>query len=269
MKYKMIISDYDGTLGVAPNNDIDKQTLDAINKFIAKGGIFSVCSGREYRSIRKICTEQGLKGLVVSFQGARIHDIETGERLYSNGLKRDIAKEVLQAVKEYKLSPIIYTEERFYITEHNEYVERYERAVKMQGVVVDPYTLIDEKGEVCKLGWVGPDDIVVRAANELNQKFKDQGVVFNSGAECLLEAVNPNCTKGNAVRFLANHYNVPLDQVMTIGDSTNDIDLTVGEWHGVAVGDGKEELKAVAKEVTVPFSQKPVKTLIEKYCLND
>ena len=47
MKYKMIISDYDGTLGVAPNNDIDKQTLDAINKFIAKGGIFSVCSGRE------------------------------------------------------------------------------------------------------------------------------------------------------------------------------------------------------------------------------
>ena len=44
-----------------------------------KCGIFTVCSGREYRSIRKICLDQGLKGLVVSFQGARIHDLESGK----------------------------------------------------------------------------------------------------------------------------------------------------------------------------------------------
>jgi hydroxymethylpyrimidine pyrophosphatase-like HAD family hydrolase len=36
MKYKMFISDYDGTLGKAPENDIDKQTLEAINKYIEK-----------------------------------------------------------------------------------------------------------------------------------------------------------------------------------------------------------------------------------------
>ena len=33
MKYKLFISDYDGTLGVAPKNEIDSQTLSAINKF--------------------------------------------------------------------------------------------------------------------------------------------------------------------------------------------------------------------------------------------
>jgi hydroxymethylpyrimidine pyrophosphatase-like HAD family hydrolase len=79
MKYKLFISDYDGTLGEAPKNDIDAETLSAINQYVAKGGIFCVCSGREYRSIKKICLEQGLKGLVVPFQGANIHDLESGK----------------------------------------------------------------------------------------------------------------------------------------------------------------------------------------------
>ena len=83
----------------------------------------------------------------------------------------------------------------------------------------------------------------------------------------MLEAINPEYSKGNAVRFLANYYNIPLEQVIAVGDSTNDIDLITGEWHGVAVGDGKQELKAVAKEITLPFKEKPIKHLIEKYCL--
>ncbi|MBQ7236490.1 MAG: HAD family phosphatase [Clostridia bacterium] len=94
------------------------------------------------------------------------------------------------------------------------------------------------------------------------------GVKFNSGAKCLLEAINPDCGKGVAVKFIANYYNIPLEKVLAVGDSTNDIDLLVGPWHGVAVGDGREELKAVADEVTVPFREKPVKLLLEKYCLD-
>ena len=67
--------------------------------------------------------------------------------------------------------------------------------------------------------------------------------------------------------FLSKKYGVPLEKIIAVGDSTNDIDLIKGEWHGVAVGDGREELKAVAKEITVPYKDKPIKTLLEKYCL--
>ena len=69
------------------------------------------------------------------------------------------------------------------------------------------------------------------------------------------------------MEFLAEHYGVPLDKVMTVGDSTNDIPLLNGEWHGVAVGSACPELKEVAKEITVPFEEEPIKRLIEKYCL--
>ena len=52
-----------------------------------------------------------------------------------------------------------------------------------------------------------------------------------------------------------------------MGDSTNDIPLLDGEWHGVAVGDGMKDLKDFAKEITVNFDEQPVKFLLEKYCL--
>ncbi len=267
MKYKLFISDYDGTLGLAPKNDIHPQTLSAINEYIKKGGIFSVCSGREYRSIRKICLEQGLKGLVVSFQGAQINDIESGETLYSGGLDADVAIKVIEEVEETGLSPVVYTPDAFYINKQCPYSEHYERAVKMKAVVEDVKEVARRYKKVCKLGWLGDDQVVNRTARLMNDKYKLNGISFNSGAPCLLEAINPACSKGEAVRFLSKYYNIPLEEVIAVGDSTNDIDLITGEWHGVAVGDGRDELKAVAKEITVKYEDKPIKVLLEKYCL--
>jgi hydroxymethylpyrimidine pyrophosphatase-like HAD family hydrolase len=101
----------------------------------------------------------------------------------------------------------------------------------------------------------------------MNEKYKGKGVKFNSGAKNLLEAINSECGKGSAVRFLSKYYNVPLDKVITVGDSTNDLEMLKGDWHGVCVGDGREELKKIAKEITVPYKDNPIKVLMEKYCL--
>jgi len=268
MKYRLIISDYDGTLGVAPKNDVDEETRLAIKAFTEKGGVFAVCSGRETSSIMRILKEQKISGLVASFQGARITDIDSGKTLFNGGLSAERALEALDAVASSGLTPIAYGESVVYVNEFNPYVEGYINAVKLDYVVTDVrQEVIDQKENITKVCWLGDDIVVNRVAEELNQRYKGENLKFNSGATSLLEAINPKTGKGNAVRFLADYYGVPLEQVLTIGDSTNDVDLIVGPWHGVAVGDGREELKAVADEVTVPFEQKPVKYVIEKYCL--
>lgn len=270
MKYKLFISDYDGTLGIAPANTIDEETLFAINKFIEKGGIFVVCSGRETSSIGKILKKCSIKGLVASLQGAVISDIESGENIFNGGLTSQMAIEAINAVKSTGLTPLFYYKGQMFYQEYNEYVRVYDNAVKVHGEVVDVVeklkTIDDVVSKVC---WVGDDKLVNETADKMNEIYKNNGLKFNSGATCLLEAINPECGKGQAVRFIANHFNIPLEQVIAVGDSTNDIELINGPWHGVAVGDGKDALKKVAKEITLPFEQKPVKHLLEKYCLND
>ena len=120
MKFDLFISDYDGTLGEAPINNIDGQTLQAINKFIDKGGKFVVCSGRETTSITKILKEHGLKGDVVSFQGARISDIESGQTILDGGLSVEKTIEVLSAVEKYKeLTALCYGENDFFYDSKN------------------------------------------------------------------------------------------------------------------------------------------------------
>ncbi len=270
MKYRLFISDYDGTLGVAPKNDIDSETLDAINRFISKGGVFAVCSGRETSSITKILKKSNLKGLVVSFQGARITDLESGESLFEGGLNSELAIKAVNELKSAGLSPIAYGKTDFYVEEHTPYSEVYAKLTGLTGVVADVYKVLEEqKQNVCKVCGLGDDKIVNETAERLNRKYNGVGMKFNSGAKNLLEAINPDCGKGQAVRFLSKHYNIPLSEIIAVGDSTNDIDLISGEWHGVAVGDGREELKAVADEITVPFKEKPIKYLLEKYCLSD
>ncbi len=269
MKYDLIISDYDGTLGGAPDNNIHPKTLESINEFIRRGGKFVVCSGREYGSIRTICHEQGLKGLVACFQGAMIFDIESEECVFNGGMDKEQALLALETVKGYDLQPIVFAPDGFYIEKDTEATAMYEKAVRVKGKIANSIEITKKLGKVCKLGWLGKPELVSELGNKLYKELLDKGVQFNIGVPFLLEAINPNHSKGNAVRFLANYYNIPLEKVMAVGDGTNDIALISGEWHGVAVGDGREELKAVAKEITVPFDQKPIKYLIEKYCLND
>ncbi len=267
MKYDLIVSDYDGTLGGAPANNIPKETLKAINEYVQRGGIFAVCTGREYNSIRRICLEQGLKGLVACYQGAIVFDIESEKFLLDGGMGEEQALTALNAVEGNGLESIVYTPNAFYIEKDTPFTAAYEKAVRVKGLIENARDTVKRFHKVCKLGWIGEPKTVLRLAKELNEKYLDKGIQFNTALPYLLEAINPKFSKGNAVRFLANYYNVPLEKVMAVGDSTNDMDLITGGWHGVAVGDGMEELKAVAKEITLPFKKQPIKHLIEKYCL--
>lgn len=270
MKYKMFVSDYDGTLGKAPENNVDSETLDAINKFIAKGGIFVVCTGRETSSITRICKESGLKGLIASFQGARISDIESGEYLFDGGLDYQTALKILDELECEELIPVAYSGDVFFYNKRNKFIDIYQNAIRLEGIETDVKQKIKtDKMNTSKICWLGEDELVNKVADRMNKKYGGKTIKFNSGAKFLLEAINPEHGKDSAVRFLAKHYGIPLNEIIAVGDSTNDIDLIQGEWYGVAVGDGREELKAVADEVTVPFKDKPVKVLLEKYCLND
>lgn len=267
MKFKMIISDFDGTLGDKPDI-IDESTVEIIKKYIAKGGIFVICTGRMYASAKLICQKYGLDGVVVSYQGAQIDDLSTGKVLLCEGVEYNLAKKVAEELKNESVPVVCDIDEIMYSESTNWYTDFHSSFTEVRLVDDICKTIEDIKHPVSKLIVVEKPQVIANLTKKYAPKYKGE-LVFNSGADTLMEVVNPKFTKGNAVRFLSKYFSVPFNEIMTIGDSTNDIPLIEGEWHGVAVGNAKEELKKVAKEVTLPFKDNPVKHLIEKYCLND
>ncbi len=272
MKYRLVISDYDGTLGSAPQNDIDAKTLSAIKKFQAKGGKFVVCTGRMFSSVRRICQNASLSGLCVAFQGAMIKDIESGKPILEGGLTPNDASEVVEKFVRDDTLALAYVGEKLYYQpnpKYTEYIKIYAGMLKTEAICVDNLgaEILTQNKMVSKMCALCEPEKINALMEKYNGEYAGTDIMFNSGAKYLLECINKKYNKGEAVKILAKHYNIPLSEVLTVGDSTNDIPLVGGEWHGVAVGDASDKLKQVAKEITVDFKDMPILYLLEKYCL--
>ena len=263
MKYKLIISDFDGTMakmGVVP-----EQTVEAIKEYVKKGGKFVVCTGRTPSSIKEKIGRLGIPMFVGAHQGSLITDLSTGEVFSNGGLDYLTACEIIEQVKGDAPVVAYIGDDLFFETPC-----RYSDVFK--GIC--PEFQVDDLVEELKKRKQPVNRVIASTVPErvpeLMDKFQKtfgDKVVANSGASYIVELVSPKHTKKQAVEILANYYGVPLSEVMTVGDSTNDIPLLEGEWHSVAVGTAFPQLKAVADEVTVPFDEHPMKYLIEKYCL--
>ena len=64
-----------------------------------------------------------------------------------------------------------------------------------------------------------------------------------------LEFVLPHTTKGTAVEALASHWGFSPDEVMTLGDSENDLSMLRFAGASVAMGNGKPNIKEAARYV--------------------
>jgi hypothetical protein len=79
--------------------------------------------------------------------------------------------------------------------------------------------------------------------------------------------MHPNCSKASGVKALAQHFDIPLEQVMALGDNNNDILMLGSVGWGVAMGHASNEVKAAARAVTTSNREDGVALAIERYAL--
>ena len=267
MRFDLVISDYDWTLGTSPA-DISEENLSAIREFIRKGGKFSVVTGRSFSSIEDICLHHGLKVVVGCFQGADIADLKTGKHLFTGGIDCELGAKAVSDLLTENYPVVAWSGDTLYYKEPSYYTEQYLGVEKVKLVQSDDVArdILKEGKPVSKVCAVTPEEKTAEFVKKYSEKYGDT-LAVNSGAKRLVEIIKPELNKGFAVRYIANYLGVPLNKVMTVGDSLNDLELMSDDWYGVAVGDGDETLKKKAKEVTVPYTESAVAKLIYKYCL--
>ena len=268
MKYDLFISDFDGTLG--EYDRIDESTVKAIKEYESRGGIFTIVTGRSFASISGIARKYGLKGKIVGFQGSLVADIESGKIYMQEGVDFDTALKISKILDEDGLDSVVWIDDVLYYANVSPYVKVFvsDNGVKCQKV--DSVTNTIEKfGKMVNKVCAFASDDVLSSYVEKYSQILGEGIIVNSGGKRLIEFINSKYNKGYAVEFLSKEFSIPFEKIIAVGDSTNDLPLMDKRWHCVAVGDGSSALKNKAKEITVPFSENPVKVLLEKYCLKD
>ena len=80
--------------------------------------------------------------------------------------------------------------------------------------------------------------------------------------------MNQNADKWNAVKFLADKFNIKESEIITIGDNVNDEQMLKNAGLGVAMGNSAPYIQKMAKEVTLDNNSGGVAHIVEKYILN-
>lgn len=267
MQYKMIVSDFDGTL-LRSDNTVSRAVAEAIARFRAAGGVFTVSTGRSYRSILNRLPETGLTGSipVMALQGAYAADSQTCEKLFSTPLGFDALERFAAAADREGLYYHVYTEQEIFTARHCEISALYE---KLTGTEVrevgDPVAFLRGRSDVIKVLSVSEAAITRDLCAGFQKEMPDLQIFTSS--PIFIECVSSKAGKGNGVRRVARTLGLTMEEVAAIGDEMNDYTMVEAAGLGAAVGNAVPALKEAADLVVSANDADGVLELIE-YCLD-
>ncbi len=138
--------------------------------------------------------------------------------------------------------------------------------------IVTDFESIWQKEKIIKCGTVISSNEEERKFNNYIGKFKGRLNYTRTWTPAWPELGFVNITtlgvsKGKAMEALAFHLNIRTDEVMAIGDGSNDITLLSTAGLGVAMQNAPDELKTVADHITADVEQNGVALAIQKFLL--
>lgn len=266
INYPLVISDFDGTL-YRSDGRVSESTVQTILRYVNAGGAFAVSSGRALPSILPIVQRLGLKGIVAAYNGAVIADVETGKVLECNTMSVESGEEICKALEERGLHTHVYLPEEYYATARSEYLARYESLVKVKAIVPnEKLSVFLKKNSLQAIKILAVLEAEKRDAYiaELLGVFGDKYYV-TSGSKNLIEISRKDRSKGTAVQFIADYYQVPLKKTIAVGDALNDLPMLQTAGLGLAVKNAEKPLLENAKIFPYSNDEDAVAKIIEKY----
>lgn len=266
MKYKMIVTDCDDTL-LNSSLMITEFTKKAVTKYVENGGKFVIATGRMTPAVLPFCYELGLKGEVITYQGAVTADIQTGEIIDITQMGFQDAYEIALHIEKLGYYFHMYYNDTFYVKTKTKYSEDYSK-LSQEGYE----ELNCEISEFIKQNKITPPKMMIITEDDkvmplIEQLKKEYGTkfLFNTSKKWMLEIVPIVVNKGVAVSKLAEKYNIKQQEVICIGDSLNDLAMIEYAGLGVVVDNGTREAKKAADIIAPSNDEDGVAYIINKY----
>lgn len=268
----MIAIDIDGTL-LTPDDQITARTRAAIQAAQRAGLIVTLATARRYTTAGAIAAELGIDLPLVVYDGALIASYPVATILHSQLLSARVVGQAVEIFQQHAIQPVIHpcncASEEVWIG-----------PVEYDHLELAQYIALASE-RLCRMSYaalgtllVDPLRVVAFTSEEAIQRMLPQIVQLDCAWHLLklgsygcaeLSLMNPGCSKASGVAALAMHYNIPLQQVMAIGDNTNDLTMLQSVGWGVAMGQAPDAVKAAAKAVTASNMEDGVALAIEGY----
>jgi Cof subfamily protein (haloacid dehalogenase superfamily) len=260
----VVLADVDGTL-VTKAKALTPRAIKSIEELHDRGVIFAITSGRPPRGMRMLVHPLEMRGPMAAFNGGVIV-MPNMTIVDERTIPADAAWAIIDVIRAHGLYAWIYSGADWYVTDPAApHAAREMSTVQFEPTVVPDYH--DHLDRVVKVVGVSNDhDLVAECEAAVQLRFGTQVSAARSQPH-YLDVTNPSANKGVVVERLSYFYEVPLEQIATLGDQLNDVLMFRRSGLSIAMGNASEEVQRQATYVTASNEDEGFAKAVEEFIL--
>lgn len=264
-KRTLLVTDMDGTL-LNSKHAISKENLAAIERFVARGGLFTLATGRTDSSVRPYLDKLPVNVPAILYNGGMIYDCARHRVIWEQFLPDDAKRIVWPVLDDFTETGI-----EVYDSAGDVYI--------LAGNDLTDYHMLRENLNPKRLGveaalqarawrkilFAWDQNCMPLLERFLNHLIRQQGwSIRTMRTEAnFLEIVPSDVNKGAALMQVSQSLGVERSNVMAVGDNLNDLEMLKIAGVGVAVANAHLSVKRTADFCTVSNDEHAVAEMIE------
>lgn len=247
-KPKLIALDMDGTL-LDGESRMTGRTKLAVRAAQNAGIKIVVATGRMYPSAMIHIRDAGIESLSVFYNGAVVRDTATGEIAYERSVGRELTAEIMSFFREHGWYIQLYSDDRLVVHDRSdERCRYYESLCGLKAVELGENFWNCGLDSSKLLGISFDKDEFAGMCAEVSAAFGPR-IWHATSWNAFIEIAHPDVNKAEGLRRVCELYGIDREDVIAIGDGSNDIEMIRWAGTGVAMGNAKPAVKEAADAV--------------------
>ena len=275
MDIKAIILDIDGTL-LNNNKEISDRTKTSLIQAQEKGIKLVLASGRPTTAMYKYADELQMKkhhGLLVTYNGSKVVDAQSGEVLFNEAMEVKDAKAVLEHLKQFEVMPMIDKDDYLYVNDvFNNEIYWNEQTINIIEYEArgGNYKLCEKEDLAAFLDYKINKILIAADPTYLSKNYKAIREPFEDTLSCMFSAdfyfefTAKGIDKAKALDAVLSPLNIKKEETIAFGDGHNDISMVNYAGIGVAMENAVQELKDIADRITLSNNDDGIAHLLEE-----
>jgi len=261
---RLFLADVDGTL-VTQDKVLTDRAIAAVAKLKQAGILFAITSGRPPRGMSMLVEPLELTTPIAGFNGGVFvrPDMSVIEQRV---IPDDVTPSVIDVLGTHGMDVWVYRGSDWFIRDPRApHVAREAWTVKFEPTVIDSFAPVFDA--VAKVVGVSDDyDAVQKAVDAVRDRFGDHVSAARS-QPYYADVTNPDANKGGVARYLSKVYDIPAEEIATIGDQPNDVLMFARSGLSIAMGNASPEVQKAARRVTTSNEGEGFANAVERFIL--
>ncbi len=260
----LVVCDMDGTL-LEAGHGLPKVNIEAIESFIAKGGNFTLATGRGIDSVGYYTNLVKFTHPAILCNGGIMYDYKQEKLVFDEVLEQNVVEIINDVSKHFSnIGVVIMKQKENYSTKMNRHVSEHFTMEHLTYTMTDITAVPNGWNKVL---FAGDEQYIDKVEQYFNENYVNTELSktfnFSRTNELYYEIMPTKSTKENALAKLCEMFEFDIKKVITIGNYYSDVGMFKASGYSIAVDNSPQDVKSEADLVVTSCLKGGVAEAIE------